>query len=153
MNELNELKFDNFLYPTRRRAARRRRTKRIRMVFGLVAWIGGVAAGVYIYNRVSSWILGVFTFFMLVHIVGRGIPDVITDPHKIQRALFFTLLPVASTGVLYFTYRWWDRMWLSVLLGLIVGGTLNTVVGALLFPRIFQEEQEDSQQRMEEAWQ
>lgn len=46
MNELNELKFDNFLYPTRRRAERRRRTKRIRMVFSLVAWIGGVAAGV-----------------------------------------------------------------------------------------------------------
>ncbi len=43
-------------------------------------------------------------------------------------------------------------MWLAVILGLVLGGILNGVAGAVLFPRVYREEQEDTQRRMKEVW-
>ncbi len=145
--------FDNILRPTSRPPTTDRRTKRIRAVFNLLAWIGAIAAAIYAYRWMSSYALSIFVFLMVLHVVARGIPDVITDPNKIQRILFFALYPAICTAVVYYTYQWWDRMWLAVILGLVLGGVLNGLAGAVFFPRVYEEEQEDTKQRMKEAWQ
>lgn len=144
--------FDNAVFPTGRRPAVDRRTKRIRAVFNLLAWIAAIAAAIYAYRWMASWALAIFVFLMVMHVVARGIADVITDPNKIQRILFFALYPAICSVVLYYAYQWWGRMWLAVILGLVLGAILNAAAGALLFPRVFQEEMEDSQQRMKESW-
>ena len=130
---------------------REERNKKLRAVFGLVALVVGIVAAIFAYRWMPSYTLAFFALVMVVHVVARGIPDVITDPQKVQRILFFALYPAICSGVLYFTYQRWNRMWLAVLLGLIVGGILNTIAGATLFPQVFKEEEEDNRRRMEEA--
>ncbi len=144
--------FNTIAWVPGRRPAVDQRTKRIRSVFGLLAWIGGIGAAIYAFRWMSSYALAIFVFLMVLHIVGRGIPDVITDPQKIQRVLFFALYPAMCTAVVYYTYRWWGRMWLAVILGVVLGAVLSGVAGAVLFPRVAQEEMEDSQQRMKQTF-
>lgn len=145
--------FDKILRPAGRRPTADPRTKRIRAVFNLLAWIGAIAAAFYAYRWISSYALAIFVFLMVMHIVGRGIPDVITDPNKIQRVLFFALYPAICAALVYFTYQWWGRMWLAVILGLVLGAIFNGLAGAVLFPRVYREEQEDTKQRIKETWQ
>jgi hypothetical protein len=140
--------FKNVVWAPGRRPAVDQRTRRIRAVFSLLAWIGAIAGAIYAYRWMSSYALAIFVFLMVVHVVGRGIPDVITDPNKIQRVLFFALYPAICTAVVYYAYQWWGRMWLAVILGLVLGAILSAIAGTVLFPRVAQEEMEDTKQRM-----
>ena len=146
------IEFNNIWAPAARRPAVDQRTRRIRTVFNLLAWIGAIPAVIFAYRAMPSYALAVFVFLMVLHVVARGIPDVITDPKKIQRVVFFALYPAICSAVLYFTYQWWGRMWLAVILGLVLGAILNGLAGAALFPQVHQEEQEDTKQRVKEAW-
>ena len=139
-------------FVTGRRPTKDQRTRKIRGIFNLLAWVAALPAAVLAYQWMSSWALAIFVFLMVLHVVARGVADVITDPDKVQRALFFGLYPALCSVVVYFTYQWWDRMWLAVILGLFVGSFLNGLAGSLLFPRVFEEEQKDTQERMKEAW-
>jgi uncharacterized membrane protein YjjP (DUF1212 family) len=76
------------------------------------------------------------------------VADVVTDPHKIRRVLYFALMPVACTGILYLAYQQWDRMWLAVVLGFVGGIILNGSLAPLLFPQIHREEEMDSMERV-----
>ena len=113
--------------------------------------LGVLVAAVVAFRAWPSYTLSFFAFVMVVHVGARGLPDIITDPNKVQRALFFTLYPVSCTAVLYLTYLWWGRMWLAVLLGLVVGGLLNEAAGAILFPKVYREEREDDARRAASA--
>ena len=73
--------------------------------------------------------------------VGRGLGDVATDLHKVKRFIYFTILPVSSFAVLWLTYQWWGLMWLSAIIGFLVGikaftaavlGGIGSLPGAML---------------------
>lgn len=135
-----------------RRPTTDQRIARVRAIFNLLAWIAAVPAALFAYQWVPSYALAIFVFIMVLHVVSRGIADVITDPDKVQRAIFFGLYPLICSAVVYLTYRLWDRMWLAVILGLVLGSVLNALAGAALFPRVYEEEQQDTQERMKRVW-
>jgi hypothetical protein len=126
------------------------RVRRIRNVFGVLAVLAGVLAAIYAYRLSSSVALAIYVFLFTNYIVSRGVADVITDPHKIRRVLYFSLQPALSTGVLYLVYRLWGRMWLAVVLGIVLGVILHALLAPRFFPRIHVEEGLDSAQRMKE---
>jgi hypothetical protein len=126
------------------------RVKRIRNVFGVLAFVAGVLGAVYAYRLSGSIALAIYVFLFTNYVVSRGVADVITDPYKIRRILYFALQPALSTGVLYVVYRLWGRMWLAVILGIILGVILHGLLAPRLFPRIHIEEGLDSAQRMKE---
>jgi hypothetical protein len=85
---------------------------------------------------------------MVSYLVGRGLADVLTESHKIRRAMFFAIPALTATGVLYVTLAWWGMSWLAVLLGLLLGAALiGGVLAAVLFPAIAKEEAEDTAER------
>jgi len=118
--------------------------------FGLLAFAGAIGGGIYAYTLESSIWLSLFVALLALHIVGRGIPDVITDPDKLLRALYFLLGPALATGVLYATYELWEQWWISALLGIVGGVVLNAILAPRLFPRIHGEETLDSIRRLAE---
>jgi hypothetical protein len=124
--------------------------RRIRSVFGVLAFFAGVLAAIYAYSLSSSIALAIYVFLFANYIVSRGVADVITDPYKVRRVLYFSLQPALSTGVLYLVYRLWGKMWLAVVLGIILGVFLHALLAPRLFPRIHVEEGLDSAQRMKE---
>jgi hypothetical protein len=126
------------------------RVRRVRNVFGVLAFFVGVLAAVYAYSLSSSIALAIYVFLFTNYIVSRGVADVITDPYKVRRILYFSLQPALSTGVLYAVYRLWGKMWLAVILGIILGVFLHALLAPRLFPRIHIEEGRDSAQRMKE---
>jgi len=124
--------------------------RRIRNVFGVIAFFAGVLAAIYTYRSSSSVALAIYVFLFANYIVSRGVADVVTDPYKVRRILYFSLQPALSTGVLYLVYRLWGKMWLAVLLGIVLGVFLHALLAPRLFPRIHVEEGRDSAQRMKE---
>jgi hypothetical protein len=120
---------------------RGRRIERIRATFNRLAWIGAIAAAIYAYKWMASYALGIFAFLVVRHAVAWGIPEVITDPNKIQRILFYALYPAICAAVVYYTYQWWDRMWLAVIVGLVVAVTFNGLASAVLPTWVYEEEQ------------
>ena len=135
------------------RAEQERRAKRLvtrrmlQALFGLLGLAAGVVGAIMIYGRTSSWAAVIFVFVLATYLIGRGIPDVITEGHRIRRALYFLVTPAVATGVLYLSLRWWDRWWLAVLLALTVGATLGAIISFILFARIAQEEMMDDRRR------
>lgn len=116
-------------------------------LFGLIGLAAGVVAAIMIYGRTSSWAAVIFVFVLATYLIGRGIPDVITEPHRIRRALYFLVTPAVAAGVLFLSLRWWDRWWLAVLLALTVGAVLGAIISFVLFGRIAQEEMLDDAAR------
>ena len=123
---------------------------RLQAGFGLLAFAAAIGGGIYAYTIESSIWLSLFVAVMALHIVGRGIPDVITDPDKLRRALYFLLGPALATGILYLTYELWEQWWISALLGIVGGVVLNAILAPRLFPRIHGEETRDSIRRLAE---
>jgi hypothetical protein len=126
-------------------------TKAVRAVFGLLAWAGAAVAAFYAYDRAGSVWLSVFVGLMVLQLVGRGVADVITDPRKLQRTLYFLLGPALATAVLYGAYEAWKTWWLAFVLALVVGGILNLILASRLFPDIHREETEDTVSRWHKA--
>jgi hypothetical protein len=134
----------------RRPTGRDPRTRRIHAIFGALGLLTGLVGGFIAYDRTSSIALPIFVFLVVTNFVSRGLGDVVTDPHKVPRLLFFGIPVVVMSGTLYLTYRWWGLMWLAALLGIVVGGLLASLITTLLFPRIAEEERIDTESRMRE---
>ena len=143
----------DYTSPTQRRVAgpsvRRSRhrpddVKRIHAIFGLLAFGLGIAGAVVAYKMESSIALAIFVFFVIQSFVGRGLGDVVTDPHKAKRFVYFTLQPALIIGVFYVTYALWGTMWLSALLGIVVRSILWQLLAVIVFPDIHEEETADS---------
>jgi peptidoglycan/LPS O-acetylase OafA/YrhL len=121
--------------------------KVLRAVFGLLGIVAAIAAGFWMYDRADSAWPAVFVALIVLQIVARAIPDLITDSKRIRRALYFALGPVVAGALFYFTYQWWDTYWLSFVLGVLGGGILVAIMAPLLFPGIHKEEKADSASR------
>ena len=122
--------------------------KNLKAFLAFVGLIGGVVAAVYTYTETSEWALALYVVVMVSYIVGRGLGDVITEPHKVKRTIFFAIPAITATAVLVLTHTWFGVWWLAVLLGLFVGAVLiGGVLDAILFPGIAKEEAEDSAAR------
>jgi hypothetical protein len=127
------------------------RIKKIRAVFSIVGLVAAIGAAIYAHSRVGSWALAIFAFLWVQYIVVRVVPDLITDSDKIKRFFFFALHPAIAVGLLYITYRWWGKWWLSALIGYLGGVFLARMIGIILTPRVALEETQDEQERMK-AW-
>lgn len=134
--------------PLRRSPHRAKKVKQIHMWFSLVGFIAGVGAVVYAYNESSSIALAIFAFLVVNSYVGRGLGDVATDPEKAKRFVYFTVQPALLIGIFYGTYQWWGIMWLSAVLGVVIGLILWQLIGFVLLPEIHAEELQDTQERM-----
>lgn len=124
----------------------------VHRVFGLLGLVAGAGAGAGAYQLIAdSWWLVAFAFLLASYVVSRGLGDLITDPHKGRRALYFALQPTLSIAIVYGAYQAWERWWLAVLLGFVGGGILAGALGAALLPRIHEEELSDTRRRWR-AW-
>lgn len=124
------------------------RTRKVHAVFGFVALVVGVGAGIYAYSLEKSVWLGVFVTLLAMQVVGRGVADVVTDDKKVRRALYFAIQPAACSAAFYFSYQAWDKYWLAFLVGAFGGAALTGILAPMLFPGIHREESEDTRQRM-----
>jgi hypothetical protein len=122
--------------------------KAVKALLAVVGLVGAIVAGIYTSMTTSDWALVIYAFVMVSYLVGRGLGDILTEPFKVKRTLYFGIPALTATGVLYVTHAWWDRWWLAVLLGLLVGGVLiGGVLATVLFPGIAKEEAEDTAER------
>ena len=121
---------------------------RLRASFGFVALVAALAGALYAYSVEGSIWLSLFVAVLALHLAGRAIPDLITDPQKVRRALYFLLFPSLATVVLVASYVSWHMWWLSSLLGLVGGAIVNELLAPKLFPEIHAEEMLDSQTRL-----
>jgi len=120
----------------------------VKALLVVVGFVGAIIAGFYTYTTTSDWALVIYAFLMVSYLVGRGLGDILTEPHKIKRTLYFAVPALTATGVLYVTHAWWGMWWLAVLLGLVVGAVLiGGVLSTVLFPGIAKEEAEDTAAR------
>lgn len=126
------------------------RLQKIRAVFAGLGLIASIGAAIYAYNRAGSWALAIFTYLWVQFVIARALPDLITDPYKIRRFIFFALHPAIAVAILYFTYQWWGRWWLSALLGYLGGMILARLIGLIIMPQIAMEEAVDEEERMNE---
>jgi hypothetical protein len=117
------------------------------VLFGGVGFVAGLAAAIYGYTLFFSLALALFFFAMVSYVVGRALPDVITEPHRVRRIAYFALLPMIGTIVLYASYLLWESMWLAVILGFVGGGIVQALVGWALLPQIRKEEAEEELDR------
>jgi hypothetical protein len=115
----------------------------VRGIFGLIALVASIAGAWYAYDVTSSWALAVFVLLIGANVVGRGIPDLITDPEKGKRLGFFGIPPVLAVVALAGSYWLWTTWWLAVTIGFVfffVGQFLVT----MLFPKVAKEEAADN---------
>jgi hypothetical protein len=117
-------------------------------VFGVLGILAGIAAAVAAYYWIAdSFALAIFAFLLAAQLVGRGLGDVISDPRKVRRTLYFLLGPALSTAILYGVYLLWERWWLAAVVGFVGGVILSRLLALFLFPQIDREEQEDTARR------
>ena len=116
-------------------------------VFGGLGFIAGLGAAIYGYTLFPSLALALFVFAMVSYLVGRALPDVITEARKVQRIAYFALLPAVGTAALYASYLLWQSMWLAVILGFVSGGIAQALLGWALFPKVRKEEAEEDLDR------
>ena len=64
----------------------------------LVGVITAFGAATYSYSQTQSLWLAGFIFILTAYIIGRGIASTLARPQRLQRAIFFALLPLASCG-------------------------------------------------------
>jgi hypothetical protein len=123
-----------------------RRKRTIQAIFGALGLTGAIAGAIFAADT-SVW-LSVFVAVMALQIIGRAIPDVITDPNRIPRALYFLLLPGLATAILIGAHAAWDTWWLAFVLAVLGGAMLTSILAPLLFPNIHREEEADTAQRI-----
>lgn len=120
---------------------------KLRTAFSLLGLASAIGAGIFAYTRTSSWALGIFVFLWTQFIVARAIPDLLTDPNKIKRLIFFTLHPAVGVALLLGTYKLWEIWWLAALIGYLGGLFLGRFIAAIILPRITLEETRDDEKR------
>ena len=125
-------------------------TKAVRGVFGLLAIAAVITAAIYSYGQEESIWLSIFVAGAAGFIVGRVVPDVITDSKKVRRTLYFLLFPAIAVAILYLTYQAWETWWLAVMVSWVGAFILNGILAPLLFPGIHREETEDTVERWRE---
>jgi WD40 repeat protein len=118
-----------------------------RAVFRILAIAAAVGASVYAYKETSSWWLVMFVAFMALYAVGRVIPDLMTEPEKGRRALFFGIPLLVAVAGLIVAFSLWGEWWLAVVVGFAVGA-IGWLISLSSFPRIADEEQRDSLERI-----
>ncbi|HSQ37527.1 MAG TPA: hypothetical protein VLS92_06520 [Acidimicrobiia bacterium] len=124
------------------------RTMGLRALFSILGMAAGAGAGWLAYSwSDGSWALAVFVGLLVMNLIARGVADVITDPQKGRRLVFFTLPTLLAAGGAAGAYALWDRWWLAVLIGAVFY-FIGQVVVTVMFPRIAAEEQADSAGRM-----
>ena len=120
--------------------------KKFKTVENIVNWTGvalGVASAIYIYLTYSSFWLAFFVFICVAKFFGGELPHVIYHKKRLRRILYYLTFPLFATVILYFTYQWWGKMWLSVLLGLVIGFILNVLISGLFnIKEIYTEDQQ-----------
>jgi hypothetical protein len=119
----------------------------VRGLFGLLGLGVGIVGGWVAYDRTGSVWLAVFVGLMAANYIGRGIADVITDPQKGRRFVFFTLPLVFAVGGLAGAYLVWDAWWIAVIVGFVFY-VMGYVVATVMFPAIAGEEAADTMSRM-----
>jgi hypothetical protein len=110
-------------------------------LFGALGFVAGLGAAIYGYTLFPSLALAIFVFAAVAYLVGRAVPDVITEERKVQRAAYFVLLPAVGAAVVYASYLLWEGMWLAVILGFVAGSIAQALLGRALFPKVRKEEQ------------
>jgi hypothetical protein len=121
-------------------------TQAVRGLFGLLGLAAGIVVGWQAYDRSGSIALGVFLGLLLANYIARGVGDIVTDPEKGKRLVFFTLPVLISLGGLAGTYLLWERWWLAVTLG-VVAYLIGLFIVTLMLPKIAAEEAEDDRVR------
>jgi Na+/melibiose symporter-like transporter len=134
--------------PIRRRPDREEHEIRVHAVFNLIGVLAGAGAAYLAWDRAGSVALAIFAFFAANYFVGRGLGDLVTDDRKVKRFFFFALPVVIDSCLIYLTQQWWDMMWLSVLVGVVVGAAVWALVAVTAFADIQSEEQADTKKRM-----
>lgn len=119
----------------------------MRSLFGLVGLAAGLFLGWLAYDRTQSVVFAVFAGLIAMNYIGRGIGDVITDPQKGRRFVFFTLPMIFAFAGLALGYVIWAVWWVASVVGFVLY-FVGSVVAAIMFPRIAAEEAEDSEIRM-----
>lgn len=119
----------------------------VRSLFGLLGLAVGIFGGWLAYDRTNSVVLAVFVGLLAMNYIGRGVADVITDPQKGRRFVFFTLPLIFAVGGLAGAYTLWGVWWVAVVVGFVLY-VVGSVVATVLFPRIAAEEAADSESRM-----
>ena len=119
----------------------------VRGLFGLLALAAALAGGWYALEQTSSWALAAFVFLIVSNVIGRGIPDVITDPDKGRRIAFFGLPPALGVCALVGAYWLWETWWLAVTIGFLAY-FVGFAVASVALPRIAAEEHADDLSRM-----
>jgi len=118
--------------------------KAVGVICGLLGLAGGVVAGFYARKATSSWFLAIYAFLLVQWLVGLGLGQVLTGAHRVQRTLTYFIPALTATGALYLAQRLWDTWWLSVVLGVFVGGLIGIIAVTLMLPRLFTQEVADS---------
>jgi hypothetical protein len=129
----------------------RQHVYKLRTVFSLLGIASAIGAGILTYTKTMSWALAIFVFLWTQFIVARAIPDLITDPYKIKRFIFFALHPAVGVALLLGTYQLWEIWWLSALIGYLGGLILGRFIAVIILPRISLEETRDDETRRS-AW-
>jgi hypothetical protein len=138
----------DILGPARGRASRREKhAERVHNIFGVIGLVVGLAGAAAAVVLTGSWFLGAFVLLLALSYIGRGAGDLVTDPNKVQRFVYFTLQPALCVGLLVVAYQLWERMWLATLLGYLVGSLLWVIVATLAFPKVTTEEAADTDER------
>lgn len=133
--------------PDRPAARRGPSVARVHGVFFVLAFVLGGAAALYAYAWTGSIALPIFLFGMVQFYVGRGLGDVATDQDKLRRLVYFSLLPLTSTALLWATYHVTGLMWLAAIVGFVLGVVLWNVIATVAFTDIHRQEFEDTQER------
>lgn len=133
------------------RVDKKARFKILRATFSIISIVTAIAAGIFTYTQTQEWALGIFVFLWTQFIVARAIPDLITDPEKIKRFIFFALHPAVGAGILLGSYELWEIWWLSALLGYVGGIFFGRIIAAIILPQITLEEDRDDKER-KSAW-
>jgi hypothetical protein len=129
----------------------RKSIRRLRAVFSILGLALAIGAGIFTYTKITSWALGIFVFLWTQFFVARAIPDLITDPDKIKRFIFFALHPAAGVALLLGSYELWQIWWLSALIGYLGGLLLGRIIALIILPDISMEETRDDEKRRS-AW-
>jgi hypothetical protein len=119
----------------------------VRSIFALLAFIIGGAVAWYAYSQTSSWALVLFAFLATLYVGSRVIPDIITDPDKPARVVYFGLPFVIAISALAASYWLWQAWWLAVVIA-FAAGFVGQLAANIMFPEIAAEEAEDTATRM-----
>lgn len=125
---------------TRVEETRLRRKEKIDRVLKPVRWVVSGLGAVLTFMQSRSVSLSIFVFVMLWAFVLSSISKLWVSGLKWRRLVFTTILLGLPTLILHFSYQLWAIMWLSVVLGLVLGVLLTFYVIGFFFQDILDED-------------